>query len=994
MRAARLLVSTWLTLAGVCPAQSLYREQIRPVIEKQCQSCHNSTTKQAGLDLSTRETMLRGGDRGPAVVPGDAGESLLYAYITHKRQPGMPLGAKQLAPEIIARFAEWIKAGAPFDDKPAPAVATQTTPSHWSFRKPERPTIPKVRNEAWAANPVDAFLAAEQERRGLTPQTEADRYTLLRRLYLDLTGLPPTPAQVQAFIQDTSPGAYESLVDELLASPRYGERWGRHWMDIWRYSDWYGSGDKEVRNSHRHMWRWRDWIVQSLNEDKSYGRMIEEMLAGDEIAPTDPQVLPATGFLARNWNRFNRNVWLVDTVEATTSAFLGVTLKCARCHDHKYDPFPQQDYYRFRAFFEPHDIRIDRVAGQPDRTAAGLARAYDSEAKEAGPDLDGGINLLPPVFGKTWLFVRGDENSPDKDHEIQPGTPGALGGAALGIAPVEFPVEAYYPDIRPFVAIDLMVAAKGSLETAEAKLVQLQKELEQARGELGQPVKPAPGAPVDFAKQIKPIFEARCGTCHEGRNSKGGLSLASEQTVKAGGKSGPAAIPGKSAESLLLKLIEGRGQPRMPLNGPPLEAAQVVLIAEWIDRLPRRSPGEIVAENPALIAAAEKAIVVAKAKIVALEARTRAEQAKYAKAPAPDLEKLAEEARSAEREANLLESEENVFRAQHQLTAAMTGPAPKDDEQRKVRDRNVAAAKRNLEVALAALNKPADAYTTLGPQYPKLSTGRRLALARWIASPANPLTARVAVNHIWLRHFGKPLVSSVIDFGKNGKLPTHPALLDWLAVEFMESGWSMKKLHRLLVTSRAYRMDSALPAPEHANLKVDAGNDFLWRMNPRRLEAEAIRDSLLMASGALDMTMGGPELHEEKEQDTPRRSLYFRLTPDAQLQFLKVFDGVDPTACYRRTESIAPQQALALANSKLSLEHAKLLADRLGGVSAPVSGFIRQAFLTALGRPASAIEEQKSLAYIERQSALTDELRARQSLVHALFNRDEFVSLR
>jgi hypothetical protein len=200
---------------------------------------------------------------------------------------------------------------------------------------------------------------------------------------------------VEAFVNDRSPDAYEKVVDELLASRQYGERWGRHWMDVWRYSDWYGSGNREVRNSHRHMWRWRDWIVRSLNEDKSYGRMIEEMLAGDEIAPTDPDVLAATGFLARNWYRFNRNVWLVDTVEATSAAFLGVTLKCARCHDHKYDPFPQQDYYRFRAFFEPHDIRIDRVAGQPDRIEAGLSRAYDSEAKEAGPDEEGGINMLP-----------------------------------------------------------------------------------------------------------------------------------------------------------------------------------------------------------------------------------------------------------------------------------------------------------------------------------------------------------------------------------------------------------------------------------------------------------------------------------------------------------------------------------------------------------------------------------------------------------------------
>ena len=988
-----------LACAGLGAAQSVYQEHIRPVLEKQCIVCHNPTTKQAGLDLSTREKMLRGGERGPAVVPGDVNESLLYAYITHKRQPGMPMGGQQLAPAVIARFAEWIKAGAAFDDKTAGSAPIVS--SHWSFQKPLRPAVPRAQNAAWPANPIDAFIAAEHQRRGLKPQPEADRYTLVRRLYLDLIGLPPTPSQAEAFVKDAAPNAYEKVVDELLATEQYGERWGRHWMDIWRYSDWYGSGAKEVRNSHRHMWRWRDWIVQSLNDDKSYGRMIEEMLAGDEIAPTDPKVLPATGFLARNWYRFNRNVWLVDTVEATTAAFLGVTLKCARCHDHKYDPFPQTDYYRFRAFFEPHDIRIDRVSGQADRIEAGLSRAYDSEAKDALPDEEGGINMLPNVFGKTFLFVRGDENNPDKDQEMQPGTPRVLGGSAINIAPVELPVEAYYPDVRPFVATDLMASAKAAVKASEDKLGKLRAELEAAQRELGQPAQAVSGPPIDFAKEVKPIFELRCASCHLGRGTSGGLSLSSEPTLKAGGKSGPAVIPGKSAESLLMKLLTGQKEPRMPLSGPPLEDAQIKLIAGWINRLPRKKPEEIVKEQPGLISAAEKEIIAAKAEVVALEARIRVEHAKYAQSPSPELEKLTDEAKLKEREANLLRAEDSFFRAQLKMTEAMATPVA-DEEQRKVRERNIAAAKKNLEAALAALNKPADAYTPLGRLYPKMSTGRRLGLARWITSSDNPLTARVAVNHIWTRHFGKPLVPSMIDFGKNGKAPTNPALLDWLAVEFMDSGWSMKKLHRLMVTSRAYRMDSAAPVSSEANLKLDPDNTALWRMNPRRLEAEAIRDSVLKVSGALDLTIGGPELHEEKDQDVPRRSLYFHLTPDAQLLFLKVFDGVDPTACYRRSESIVPQQALALANSKLSLDQSQRLTGLLGGTATPASDFVRKAFLTTLSRPASALEEQKSIAFIDRQAALLTEspgaepaeLRARQSLVHVLFNRDEFVSIR
>ncbi|MBL8212264.1 MAG: DUF1553 domain-containing protein [Bryobacterales bacterium] len=974
--------------AAWAQSQSLYQQHIRPVLQAQCLVCHNPTTHQAGLDLSTRDRMLRGGERGPAIVPGDVNESLLYAYITHKKQPGMPMGGKPLAPEVIARFAEWIKAGASFDDKPQ---ATLVASSHWSFQKPQRPPVPNLPN---TPNPIDAFLAAEHQRRGLQPQPETDRYTLLRRVYLDLIGLPPSPAQVEAFVKDTSPNAYEKVVDELLASRQYGERWGRHWMDIWRYSDWYGSGNREVRNSHRHMWRWRDWIVNSLNEDKSYARMIEEMLAGDELAPTDDKVLPATGFLARNWYRFNRNVWLVDTVEATSAAFLGVTLKCARCHDHKYDPIPQTDYYRFRAFFEPHDIRIDRVAGQPDRIQAGLSRAYDSDAKEAGPDDEGGINMLPPVFGKTYLFVRGDENSPDKEQEMQPGTPAVLGGPPIKIAPVELPVEAYYPDIRRFVATDLTKAAHDAVKAAEDKLAKLRAELEAARLESSQPQAAPAGPPLDYDKQIKHLFESRCGNCHVGRGTSGGLSLNSEATAKAGGKSGPAVIPGKSADSLLLLLIQGKKQPRMPLSGPPLDDTQIALIADWINRMPRKSPAEVLKEHPGLISATEKEVLAARAEVVALAARIKVEHARHAQPPSPDLESLSEDAKRKERDANLLRAEENFLRAQLKMSEAMAAPAV-DEKQRGLRERNIAAAKKNLEAALAALNKPADAYSPLGRQYPKMSTGRRLALARWITSPDNPLAARVAVNHIWTRHFGKPLVPSVIDFGRNGKTPSNPALLDWLATRFIESGWSMKKLHRLLVTTRAYRMDSSVPSADHPNLKLDPDNIALWRMNPRRLEAEAIRDSVLKVSGSLDLTMGGPELHEEKDQDTPRRSLYFHLTPDAQLLFLKVFDGVDPTACYIRSESIVPQQALALANSKLSLDQSRRLAETLGGTATPALQFVRQAFLTTLARPATPTEEQKSVAYLQRQAALlNDPLAARQSLVRVLFNRDEFVSIR
>jgi mono/diheme cytochrome c family protein len=1003
--------------AAQSSAAVLFNQQVQPILEQQCQSCHGKTAKQSGLDVTSRETLLRGGDHGPAVTPGKPEESLLYLYVKHERQPGMPFGGKKLSEEQIARIAEWIRAGAPFDEPLKTSAPKRAAMDHWAFRPPRRPAVPAVTDTKWVRNPIDAFLAAEQEKRGLKPVPEADRYTLLRRIYLDLAGIPPTGEQLHAFLADRSGKAYEKVVDQLLASPQYGERWGRHWMDIWRYSDWYGSGANEVRNSQRHIWRWRDWIIQSLNEDKGYDRMILEMLAGDEIAPGDPKVLPATGFLVRNWFRFNRNVWLQDTIESVTAAFLGVTLKCARCHDHKYDPIAQEEYYKFRAFFEPHDVRIDRVPGQADWKKAGLARVYDSLAKEAlPPDPDEGtVNLLPPIFGETYLFVRGDEKNPDKDHPLSPAVPGALGKLSAEIKPIELSLESYYPDMRDFVPHDLVEQAKQRIRETESRVEKAKAQFASAKIMMAQPKRPEPpGEPVDFRKQIVPILEHRCFNCHQGRNRKSGLSVASEKEILSGGsKQGPAAIPANSAESPLVQYLRGEKQPRMPFNGPALPADQIELIARWIDRMPPKDPAVVLREAETKLQIGEKEIATARAALASLEARIQADKAKYRTPPDPEPETLAEKARMADQQASLVKCEENVLRAQLKLRDLVNEPQPVDEAGKNARERNIAAARKDLEIGVAALTAPKEGYTPVGKIYPKTSTGRRLALARWIGDKQNPLTARVAVNHMWLRHFGAPLVPTVTDFGKNGKPPINPELLDWLATELMNQNWSMKALHRLMVTSSAYRMQSALTA-KHPNEAIDPENHWLWRMNTRRMEAEVVRDSVLHAAESLDFTIGGPELNEETDQDTPRRSLYFHITPSAQLLFLRVFDGSDPTNCYRRTESIVPQQALALANSKLSLTQSRLLAQRLGGAERSSQEFLTDAFESILGRPPSSAEMEKSLKFLERQQALLDrpkavtpfqpqteppkslnaKLRAREDLIHALFNRNEFVTIR
>jgi len=772
----------------------------------------------------------------------------------------------------------------------------------WKPLEPVRtPPVPRVKNAKWVRNPIDAFVLAEQEARGLKARPEAPREVLLRRLYLDLIGLPPTTEELSTFLADRSPGAYEKVVDRLLASPRYGERWGRHWMDVWRYSDWDGYGE-EVRNSQRHIWRWRDWIIDSLNEDKGYDRMVQDMLAGDELAPGDPKVLPATGFLVRNWYVFSRHEMLTKVIDGTGKAFLGMTLNCAQCHDHKFDPISQKEYFNFRAFFEPFDVRTDRVPGQPDVVKDGIPHVYDANAK-----------------AETLFLIGGDDRKPDKNQPVAPGVPAAFGGPALRIAPVELPVTGRVPDKRPFVVEETLAASERAAKDARAKLTAAQM---------------APGS----TPEALALAEHTCAAAETSHHALVAV-IRVEQLVDGGRKDGP----------------------------------------EW--------------QAAAMTAtSAQRAAAVAAARLNRLT--------------------VARVAQSAEAAA------QKAAPAMAQASAAALAEARKKLE----------AATTALAEAELKAQQPVDTAYTPRPlkEFPAVSTGRRLALARWITDRQNPLAARVAVNHLWLRHFGRALAPTVTDFGANGQRPTHPALLDWLASTFMAGaggqgsgvgGWQMKHLHRLIVTSGTYRMDST---HDTANGAIDPENRYLWRMNSRRMEAEVVRDSMLHASGQLDLTMGGPDLDQNLGLTNKRRSLYFRHSMEKQVEFLNTFDQVPPAECYERPETVMPQQALALANSALSVAQSRVLAgDLWRGVvtrTDAAEAFVSEAFLRILARQPSAEERRECAQFIREQtSRLSDlqklqpfstgapnrvapskdaEQRARESLVHVLFNHHEFVTIR
>ncbi|HYH64498.1 MAG TPA: PSD1 and planctomycete cytochrome C domain-containing protein [Urbifossiella sp.] len=825
-----------------------YAREVKPLLRERCYACHGALKQKGKLRLDTVALMTAGGRSGPAVKAGDPAGSPLVARVCDPDDAArMPPEGKRLTPEQVTTLKTWVAEGA---KGPAGERPEEDPAKHWAFQPVKRPAVPAP------GNPVDAFLAAERRKRGLDPLPEADRATLLRRVTFDLVGLPPSPEEVRAFLADPAPDAYERVVDRLLASPQYGERWGRRWLDVWRYSDWYGRRSvPDVLNSYGQVWRWRDWTVRALNADRGYDEMVRLMLAADELAPGDDAEAVATGFLVRNFFRWNYNNWMRDNVEHTAKAFLGLTLNCCHCHDHKYDPVTKEEYFRFRAVFEPLEVRHDRWPGEAD---PGVYPKYSYGAAYK-PITSGLVRVAEDrPEAKTHFYTGGDERNVATDRDpVAPGVPAALGGV-FQVEPVALPAAAWYSGSKAFVRREEREKRELALAAAGAAL------------------------------------------------ATGGDLRTGEAAWTAAGSDLAALVARVAADDVVH--LGAEGDPK-----------------------------------------------------AATEAAGRAERRHAA-----DAARLA------------------LLRAE----TALAAKAGKDA----AAEKGVADARAKLDAAVKALDAPVTGYTPLTHVYPaKTSSGRRAALARWITSRDNPLTARVAANHVWAGHFGRPLVETTNNFGRSGSPPSHPELLDWLAAELADNGWKMKPLHRLIVTSRAYRMSSAgagMPAAA-----ADPDNVFLWKLPTLRLEAEAVRDGLLAAAGELDLTAGGPEIPQGQGLTSRRRSLYLAHHGEARTEFLDLFDAANPCDGYRRTTSVLPQQALALTNSELALRTSRALAAKLPADEA----FVRAAFERVLGRPPHADEAAAAAAFLARQRALPAAdaaARARANLVLALFNHTDFVTIR
>lgn len=1128
-----------------------YETRVKPVLKARCFACHGALKQEGSLRLDTVSAMRKGGDSGPAIKAGDPAASLIAQRISSRdTSERMPQEGEPLKPAEIEAIKAWIASGAagPADEKP------QADPrEHWAFQSPMRPKLQYDESQSAGSTVVDALVGAKLREIGLRPLGAAVRHVQLRRLYLDLAGLPPTRDELHAFLADESPDAYERAADRLLASPAYGERWARHWMDVWRYSDWYGRRSvPDVMNSYPQIWRWRDWIVRSLNEDKGYDRMVMEMLAADEIAPEDEDALPATGFIVRNFFKWNYDQWMKDQTEHTAKAFLGLTMNCALCHDHKYDPISQQEYFALRAVFEPIEMRHDRVAGEPD---PGPFKKY-VYAQSYGPIASGRIRIFDEKLdAQTRIYRGGDQRQViEGKPPVPPGVPAFLGGS-FEVKQVSLPPRAWYPGLRPFVQQEEIARRQAAIAPAESELAAARQKLEMQRPKLREQLAlaektletvrnesaqmPAVGALSGKQSLVMHAEQGRRALAHK----IPGLTSVDDKTVVSyvvqilkdahtnfqlaididqgatGGWIGfeggkilsykPGTFEqieigkydlakGQNKFAVTLKLnpatetmvatvkslsdgvlladgatvtLKGWNGPRTGKQGIFLDArpGSVLLYDDFVFGVekddgiepilefdfedpayppgkeiagndgwiatgycapPATSPAGLPASSSPLVQAKEKELLVAKRSLEAVELAVTAAEAEVAAARAElasiearvladncrhgfttgNADELSQAAAKAERQAALLSAQAGVAAAEKALAGAEAKPLADmmRDKLISTAQSKVAPAKKSLDDANAAMAKTDATYTPLSQVFPDKSTGRRSALARWIASRDNPLTARVAVNHIWGWHFGRPIVESTANFGASGKSPANQPLIDALAVELMDGQWTMKRLHRKIVGSDAYRRSSASGGREPSDsVSRDPENKYLWCFLTQRLDAEIVRDSLLAVAGQLDRTMGGKEIEIADADKTRRRSLYLSHHGEAKMEFLDLFDGASATDCYVRTTSIRPQQALALANSELTLAQARALAKELAGPIAAMqsdrqdAAFITAAFESILCRPPNGEETAVSLEFLTTQrqtltaAKVADPIpRSRESLVHALLNHNDFVTVR
>lgn len=843
---------------------AFFESRIEPLLQDNCYKCHSVAKKvKGGLALDSRESMLKGGDDGKIFIPGHPAESLLIQRITSKDDDEkMPPKDGPLSSQQIADLTEWVKMGAPDPRKgpaaPAPGMDDASAKAHWAWQPVRNPSIPAVRAAAWCKTPVDRFIAANLESKGMEPAPSADRETLIRRAYFDLVGLPPMPWEVQAFIDDKSPNAWEKVIDRLLASPHYGERWGRYWLDVARYSDTAGDAGKKESPLYVDAWTYRDYVIDSLNQDKPYDKFIREQLAADRLPlNTDKRPLAALGFLTIG-DRFNgnRNDVINDQIDVVTKGFLGLTVTCARCHDHKFDPIPQADYYSLHGIFAstvlPKENPLIAPQSDPLEYQDYLKEheaALEEVKKYATEELEKVRHLFRQNAGA--LLLASHASGPERGNILK-----AIGGP-------------------PRIAQELaQVFSRGNLLQRSPifspwqKFTKLpaDKFAERAPQIATQIANNGGNRKAQVNDQIRAMFRNKSPQTLEEVASYYTAFFKEVDSKPPGAASGPPAftssLPSFGSQPASVTEETDADQIRFaPFRGDIVKNFDE---KEILQRLPARAANQF----------RQKMAAVAKIELTHPGAPKRAMSVEDAAKP----------------------KDSPVF-----IRGEATSKGP-------------IVPRQFLEI-LSGPNRPA--Y--------KEGSGR-LELAEAIASRSNPLTARVMVNRIWEHHFGDGIVSTPDDFGTQSPPPSNPELLDYLATRFMQTGWSIKTMHRLIMLSAVYQ-EKTDTNPKY--VAIDPGNRLLWRANIRRLEFEPLRDSLLYIAGKLDMTVGGHPENILSEPYSMRRSVYGFIDRGNLPEMMTQFDFANPAISLgKRHETTAPQQALFMMNSPLMVEVARRLLAR------------------------------------------------------------------
>ncbi len=955
-----------------------FENRIRPILIAKCDACHSDTKGKTsgGLALDTRDGWLKGGDNGAVIVPGKPDESLLIKavrYADEDLQMPPPEKGGKLSDQEIAALTEWVKRGAPDPRVAAARIGGMTLDEArrwWAFQPVKNPSPPVVADAAWPRTDLDRFIAHQREQHGLKPTADADKRTLIRRATFDLTGLPPTPEEIQSFLGDESPDAFRKVIDRLLASPDYGVRWGRHWLDVARYADTAGDGsDYPVPQAGQY----RDWVINAVNADQPFDQFVRDQIAGDILARSRPpeeysRSVIATGFLAIGKrygyapNPDYQYLDFADAIDSVGRSLLGLSVGCARCHDHKYDPVTAADYYAMYGIFQstvwafPGGEEQKRPSQFPPLVPPEEAARLDQAKAAELARLDGEIAKLKAEKGKfdANVFAGGIDLAFEGQALGKPlATPWLSAGAVVAAAEAQSP----FAHVHPAGARGARLSCKASGDgvryvfqqplkatpdqqmhfTIDFRTVDAGSEPGSYRFYLGRGVVQSValdcsvsatefavrnGANWEVIRKVEPgtWYTLRITLDPAKKSFSGIVGTATDLTKFEDKGLGPnwdgiadtficdgnGHVPGPA----LTRDLDNLGLQTQPFNAPGGEAAKPpVLPADWKERVAKLDTD--------------------------LATVTKAREAEAARVPYPVAYGV---------------SEGKPVNARLQKRGE---PDQLGDE----------VSRRFLEILG-------------GDRLPAESQGSgRLELANWLTRPSNPLTARVFVNRVWQWHFGQGLVSTPSDFGTRGELPSHPELLDWLASQFVASGWSMKSLHRLIMLSRTYQLSSE---DNVENLKSDPANRWYWRYNRQSLDAESIRDAMLIISGRLDRSAAVVHpfppvntwaftIHNpfHAVYDNNRRSVYLMVQRNRRHPYLALFDAADPNLSVAdRQPTTTPTQTLFLMNSPFVHEQSEALAQRLLALPGDDAARIRYAFEICHGKEVTAGEVDEAVTFV------------------------------